>query len=200
MMSDELTENRKKILMFAGIWVVAILVFWAALSIPKQKQLHRLKAEYKDMEQQIAAVESIVDQTKPVPERIELLRKRHESLDSKFPDNEVGSLNVISDLAKGLGIEIVSTGSQQKTPLTDQKDAQVTISGKPCVSLFMTQELRSSYPRLVEYLDKLKSTLPAYYSIEKIEIVNDVSTIDRLFIKINYNLYLLSKNDNDEEG
>ena len=181
-----------KINIIAGISVAAFIIFWVFLYIPSKKTIKKLKEELGIVQGQIRQIEGNFGEGGKLGDWIILLEKRYKALDSKFPEKEEEALGALSDLAKQHKIEIRSIQSQPKTFFLDKDAKKIDIEGKVCQIFRVSMELSASYQDLVEYIDALKESLPAYVTIESLRVNKSSSGSLKLNVALNVALYLLS--------
>ncbi|MCK5178342.1 MAG: hypothetical protein KAR32_02345, partial [Candidatus Omnitrophica bacterium] len=81
---------------------------------------------------------------------------------------------------------------QPKVDFLDEDAQKVEIEGRVCQKFLVSIEIKAIYGDLVEYVDNLKESLPAYITIERMRIRKETSGARQLSITLDLNLYLLS--------
>lgn len=167
-------------------------MFWFFLYLPSKNSLIKAKSELINVENQIREIEAVNGNDRTLDVTINLLRKKYQELNKRFPEKEEDGLRIISDSARRLNIEVLSLKPQPKIAFLGADNKAITIEGKNCRRLLVLIEMDCGYKDLVKYIADLKGTLPVFVTIEKLRI----NKADPLGIKLNVlmemDLYLLS--------
>lgn len=186
------SPSQKKITIIGLAILLAFLVFWLFIYLPSKNTVKRIKSELISADNEIGEIEAAISEAKTADEGIRLLKQRYQELNNKFPPGEEDSLRMLSDFAKKLNIEITSIKpGGSKRPFLDEDNKNVEIEGKTCQIVSVSIEMSCLYKDLVEYLQTLKESLPAFMSIEKLKISKDKLLTKKLNITLDLNLYLL---------
>lgn len=174
--------------------IMALLIACVGIFVyvPTLRKASLLKNEFLVMQSRIEKIEALVGHEQSPTEWITLLKDRERQLDIKFPAKEEEALRLISDLARTHRIVIIMMKSQPKADFLDAENKNVDIDGKICRILPVTIELTSSYKDLGRYIEILKESLPAYVTVERLEMRKETAAATNLKITLELNLYLLS--------
>jgi len=188
----KISDSQKKMIIYGAIVVGVFLIFWIFFYGPSRGRANRLKSRLLIAKGEIQDIEAMVDKDRPVSESINLLRKRQEELENKFPEKEEQSLRGLSDLARRFDIEVISISPQQKKIFLDKDSDQVKVSGKTCQRVYVGMKIRCSYEGLVRFIEALKEDLPAFVTVEHLEIQKYAAgSRKRLNVVLELNLFLL---------
>ena len=113
-------------------------------------------------------------------------------LQSRLPPDEKESLKMLSEFAQKHKITIVTLKADARTDFPDGKKLEDNFAGKTCFTIPVSIIMTGKYEDLVQYLQEIRTVLPAYAVIEKMEIHKDSTGIDQLNATLNLNLYLVS--------
>jgi len=192
MQKTSLSRNQKKIFIISSVagslFILAVLLFY----LPALKNISNLKRDLTDAQRQIQEINAMIGTAKTMGEGIIALKEKADFLNKKFPDKEEGSIRLLSEYARKLGIELVSISPGNKTGILNDSGKQITIEGRIYQKLPIYLELDCSYKDLLLYLEALREQLPAFISIESLEISKDTGATVKVKAAINLELYLLS--------
>lgn len=186
-----LTQSQKKILAVGAIILGVFAIFFILIYIPSRNAFKKIQAELSLTEKQIKDIDSIIGQTKSIDQAIIVLKDKLEYLNNKFPQKEEESIRMFSDLGKKYNIEIKHIKPQPKKPVVDEEGKELKISGRACQSILVSIEMRCLYKDLVLYAESLRKELPAFASIENLEIIKDSEGLGKLDVTVDLNLYFL---------
>jgi hypothetical protein len=186
-----LTPSQKKILSAGVIILGVFLIFFIFIYLPSKNAVHKIQAELSITEKQIKDIDAIIGETKSIDQAIIVLKERLQYLNSKFPQKEEESIKMFADLAKKYNIEIKYIKPQPKKPVVDEDGKELKIGNKICQSIYVSLEMKCFYKDLVLYAHGLKEELPAFVSIENLEIIKDSSGLGKLDVTVDLNLYFL---------
>lgn len=187
-----LSPSQKKIIIISLVVVLAFLFFLLFIYLPTKNTVLKIKSELFDKERQIQEIETMLGDAKSLDEGIRLLKERHQRINKKFPQKEEEGIKILSDFARKLNIQILSIEPKPKQEFLDENNNKVTIEGMTCQSLLVSIEMSCLYKDLVRYIQVLKESLPAFFTIETLKINKDKSGTLRLNVKFDINLYILS--------
>lgn len=184
-------EYQKTAALAAGmiLFLLGLLIF---IDWPRQRELSRLRMEFQNVQANIQMTEQIISQGRSMDEEITALLVRSRWIEGKFPSGEEGSLGRLSELARQNNVEIVSMRFEPKRPLLTAEHSQIEVGGKVCQSVLVSLELKSNFKNFVAYLEALKEFLPAYLTVERMEIRKGSVPEKILNVSLKVNLYLLS--------
>jgi hypothetical protein len=187
-----ITIAQKNILIVAISGLVAFILALVFIYLPAKNEIELLKLDLIETENQITQIESIGDKTKSIEERLASIKGKYEKLNIKFSEKEEEPLRLLSELARALKLEVVSTIPRPKEIFIDGNGAKVVAEGKELKKVLVSLSVKGKYKALVDYLHSLNETLPAYFTVEKLIINKKDQQTGNLDITIVLNLYLLS--------
>lgn len=188
----DITDNQKKIIIISLAALFVILLFWLFLYLPANREISKLRKELILTEQQIQGIEILLTGSQSRNEAIRLLKHKQQYLSNKFPRKEEESLRLIPEIARKMGINVISVQLGPKVELLDESGKQIIIENKVASYLPMTLELNCYYKDLVKYLLDLKASLPAFTSVNSLSIKKDDPLTGKLRVSVEFNLYLLN--------
>ena len=183
---------QKKILIISSVVFLAFLAFWLFIYSPGKNRIAKIKSELQNVQGQLRQTQEIIGGTENTGQNMQLLTERSQKLKNKFPEKEEESLRALSQLARKLNIEIISIKPRAKAAFLDEDNKKTEIEGKRCQCVFVSMEMSCFYKDLVKYIQALKEALPAFISVERLQIKKTGAVEPKLNIKLDINLYLLS--------
>lgn len=192
-MSGFLKGEERKLLLFAAIAAGIFLLFGSLVIRPRLERLRNIQLQLRDTRQQIHEIESGLTAGRTLEQYISSLYKESQSLDQAFPAREDETIGKISDIARRSNIEVLSVKPQLKKQYFDENQQEVTVQGKKCYSVAVAMQARGSYQDLVLFLDSLKKDLPAYFTVERLDMQKAGPVPPLLNISFEINLYLLTQ-------
>lgn len=189
---NKLTQSQQKTLIAGAIIVAIFFLAWMLLYFPQAHKLNSLKSEFAATQIHIRQIETMMAADKNFGSGLELLIESLNKLNSKFPQTEKESLQAISDLARKVNLNVVSTQSQPKTSFLDAQSQLVEIEGKKSQMVSVSVELKGNFKDFGKFLLLLKTALPAYVSLEHVSLQSDGALAPILSISLVLNLYLLT--------
>jgi hypothetical protein len=188
----DLTDNQKKIIIISLSVLFIFLLFWVFLFFPASKQITTLKKELSSTVKQIQGIEILLAGSQSRDEAIRLLKQKQQYLSNKFPQKEEESLRLIPEIARKMNINVISVQPGSKTELLNEAGKQIVIENKAVNYLLITLEVNCYFKDLVKYLLELKATLPAFTSVNSLEIKKEDALTGKIRANIEFNLYLLN--------
>lgn len=185
------TDNQKKIIIIFLSVLFVFVLFWVFLFFPASKEIAALKNELVSTDQQIQSIEMLLTGSQSRDEAIRLLKEKQQYLSNKFPQKEEESLKLIPEIARKMNINVVSLQPGTKTELLDDAGKQIVIENKIASYLPITLEISCYFKDLVKYALELKTVLPAFTSVNSIEIKKEAQSTGKVRVNIGFNLYLL---------
>lgn len=180
-------------MILAALIVAGVFVLFGSFVIrPRLKHLENVKSQFRNTQQQIEEVESRLTAGRTLEQYISALYKEAQALDQAFPAREDETIGKISDIARESNVEILSVKSQLKKQYFDNDQQEVAVQGKKCHTVAVSMQLRGSYKDVIIYFEALKRSLPAYFTVEKLDIQKSGPTPPLLNVLFEINLYLLS--------
>ncbi|MEI6831813.1 MAG: hypothetical protein WCK61_03805 [Candidatus Omnitrophota bacterium] len=187
----DVTDNQKKIIIISLSVLFIFFLFWVFLFLPASKQITILKNELISVEQQIQGIEVLIAGSQSRDEAIRLLKQRQQYLSNKFPQKEEESLRLIPEIARKMNINVISLQPGSRTELLDDAGKQIVIENKIANYLPITLEVSCYFKDLVRYALELKTALPAFTSINSLDISKEDRLTGKIRVNIEFNLYIL---------
>jgi len=187
-----LTQAQKKILLISGAVLLVFLAFIFAVYVPSKNSARSIKSELEGIDSQIQVVEAFLSSAGSMAGGLERLKEKDQYLIDKFPPKEEAALQMLSEFAKKLNIEVASVTPAPKEDFIYGNSEKVEIEGKACQRVPVALELKGSYKNLVQYIETIRESLPAYVVLEKLKIVKNKEGLPKLKIVLDMSLYLLS--------
>jgi len=182
---------QKKVVTIAAVFSAAFLVFLSIMYIPGRNKINALKVELAEVHSKIRKIESLIDEGVSINEGVAAMSQRYQELSRKFPQKEEESLVVLSNVAKELGVEVVSIRAQPKMVYLDKDSQEIEIDDSICHKVSVTMQLKGRYKDIVRYLEKVKSDMSAFSTIDSMSIVKYAIGEATLNIKADFTIYLL---------
>ncbi|RJO65466.1 MAG: hypothetical protein C4540_01050 [Candidatus Omnitrophota bacterium] len=183
--------NKKIIIAHLAI-VFVLLAFWLFIYLPRRNAAVRIRAELTALNNQIEAIEGMMDNAKTLDEGLARLKAHYKQI-NRFPPQEEEAVRLISEYAHRFNIAVRSLKTQPRMPFfTAEKQLPGADEGE-YQSIAVAVELSSSYVALVRYIQILQKSLPAFVTIEKLQVTQDKNESKNLNSVMVLKLYLLSE-------
>ncbi|MBI5415979.1 MAG: type 4a pilus biogenesis protein PilO [Candidatus Omnitrophica bacterium] len=185
----KISRPQKRIIASAVFLVGGFLLVWSLMYIPLQEKIARLRRDLEETQGYIRQVQAMVPSgaEERIGEGIRLLEQQHNQLVARFPEKEEASLTALFDLARRANVEISTIQSQQKNPCAKESG----IEGKKCYELPVSLSLKGDYKDLVEYLELVRTSLPAFVTFERLTLQKSGQGALELTAALEIKLYLL---------
>jgi len=187
----DVTDNQKQIIIISLSVIFIFFLFWVFLFLPANKEIFMLKNELISTEQQIQGIEILLAGSQSRDEAIRLLKERQQYLSNKFPQHEEESLRLIPEIARKMNINVISLQPGSRTELLDDAGKQIIIENRLVKYMPITLEVSCYFKDLVKYALELKTVLPAFTSINSLEINKEGQVSGKIRVNIQFDLYLL---------
>ena len=119
------------------------------------------------------------------------LMKTKQELGRKFPEAEQRSLVLLSDYANKFRVQMTQISPDPPAIFNDSRGEAVVVDQKTCFYVYTALKMKADYVNLVKYLDVLNRVLPAYMTVERLEIEDPSPAAPRLEVNAELALYLL---------
>ena len=113
-------------------------------------------------------------------------------LNDMFPLKEDQSLSALSDLARDNNMEVLSVKSQPKVAFMSADQLEVIVDGKKYHTVTISLHMKGKFKDLVGYLLAIKKSVPAYLTVEGLQLRKIVATSSALDISLEIKIYLLT--------
>jgi hypothetical protein len=187
----DITDNQKKIIIVSLSVIFIFFLFWIFFYFPASLKITNLKKELAATQYQIQGIEMLLADAQSPDEAIRLLKQKQQYLSNKFPQKEEESLVAIPAIARKMNIEVISMQPQVRSEFLDASGKTSNIDNRVVNYLPVILELNCFYKDLVQYLLELDSVLPAFVSVESLNIKKDDRLPGKIQATVNLNLYLL---------
>ena len=190
-------KKRKITLAQAGIFLWAIALGAAAVLFlvfvygPAQHQLLEARRKAFFVEGQTKWLEEITAVNKNPEEAIRQLMLVHKTLGRQFREDSARSLLLLAAYANNFRIRMAEIRPEEPELFTDRWGDPVMIDGKKCVFVYTQMNFKADYVNLVKYLDALHQVLPAYMTVDRLEIESQPTATPQLNVKAWISLYFL---------
>ena len=181
-----------KIGIIAVVGAMMFLIIGVFMYFPSRQMAKRLKNELSVVKNQIRQIERIFGKGDKMERSKKMLEARYQNVSSKFPKKEEEAMRMLSDIAKKFKTEVNSVSSRPKEFVFDGDGKKLEVQGEFCQKILVSMKIKANYKDLIEYIDALKETLPAYITIESLVIRKDTSGSLKLNVDLNLILYLLA--------
>ncbi len=175
------------------ISIVGVLLFaFILFGRPRWIHLQNIKAEFLKMQRQIHQVESVLTQGSPLEEQIRFFDHRNKYINNAFPAKEEETLGKLSDMARKYRLQVSTVRIQPVEPFLNSEQNEVMIDGKKCQTIIIAIQMSGSFKDFVDYLEHVKNSLPAYVTVERLDLQKQGTSPPALNILLELKLYLLS--------
>lgn len=187
-----IAKRQKMILIFAGLFLLALAVFLIFIYFPANNRLSKLKQQYSAIELEISEFRKNISADKPLEQVIISLREKLKSMDKKFPRKEETIFKELSALAENMEINIASMKPERKQIVIQEADKPII---KDCVvqEMPISMSINTSYKKLGAFLKALKEEFPIFVNIEDVTLSKsggEGSSV--LAVSLKLNTYLIS--------
>ncbi len=184
---QKLSSSQRKIMIVAVFAVCVFLAAWFLVYRPTKKKIGEMKKELESVESKIKQIEGMIGPGQKMGEGIRSLEEKYAKLASKFPSKEEEAVTALFTLASKANIEIASIASQARHPCTQKVD----IEGKSCYEIPIVLKANGTYKGLVNYIEVLQESLPAFVTFEGLTIGKATVGTSQLVIDLTITIYLL---------
>jgi Tfp pilus assembly protein PilO len=158
-----LTREQLKIIKIGIVVLVFLLGFWFFVYIPQSKKLTSIKRQLSYIESQISEINKLIE-NKELTEAVKKLKLELDKNISQLPSGEEDIIDVLSQKAKDLNIEVKDIIPSSSRILEDE------VSGYKIEELSISMKFSCEYKVLGEYLDILKDNFPVLVRINSIDV------------------------------
>ena len=193
----KVSRERKKVLIIAGIVIVACFVFIRLIYLPQGKRFEGLKKELQETNaeiSQIKATAGISGQDVSMAKSLDALQKKLKAMDGKFPSKEEMVLREIPNFANRYGVQITTMQPSKKRVVTAIGGEAVGISGYVIEELQVGISAAGNYRNLGEYLRALRETFPTHVKINNLSLsIGGKKDLGILNISFSITTYLVAE-------
>ena len=188
-----MTKRQQKILIIAGAFILAVVVFLVFIYIPSNRRLDDLKIQYQTIQSDMEDFKKSVGTGRPLEQSIILFRNNLEALNKKFPDKEEVIIKELSALAKNMNIEITAMNPAAKKPFTTGDGQAPAIKGIDVKVMPISLTIRTSYKKIGEFLKALKENFAVFIEIENVTLSKSSGEkeVNVLNVRLELNTYLM---------
>ncbi len=192
-------QKRKVTFAQAMIFLWAAGLFFGALLLlrfvygPLHRDLVATEEKVFFIERRLNWLNEIIASAKDSEHVTGLLVKAKQELGRKFPETEQRSLAMISEYANKFRVQMVQIQFDTPQVFKDSRGKKVVADQKTCFYVHAAVKLRADYMNFVKYLEALNKVLPAYLTLERLEIVDRSPAVPRLEVNAELALYLLER-------
>ncbi|MBI5150553.1 MAG: type 4a pilus biogenesis protein PilO [Candidatus Omnitrophica bacterium] len=185
----KISRPQKKIIVSAIFLIGGFLFVWSLMYIPLKEKVARLRHDLEETQGYIHQVQAMVPSggQGQIREGIKSLEKQYNQLAARFPEKEEASLTALFDLARRANVEISAIQSRPKNFCAKEAG----IEGKKCYELPVSLSLKGNYKNLVEYIELVRTSLPAFVTFEKLTVQKAGQGAPDIDAALEIKLYLL---------
>ena len=176
----------------AGLFLCAFLLMHFAV-MPLRQHHAALEGKVLLMESQLNWLDEMIAGTKDPDQMMTSLVRKKQELGRKFPEAEQRSLVILADYANKFRLQMTQIKSDPPQVFKDSRGKEVVVEQKTCWYVYTTMKLKGDYVNLIKYLDALNKVLPAYMTVERLEIEDRSPAQPRLEVNAELALYLLER-------
>jgi Tfp pilus assembly protein PilO len=151
----------------AALYTAAVLLVY----MPMHRHLVSLKKEYSQIDAEIAKIKEMAGTDKTFDEVITILKKKLDSISTRFPAKEEGMLKAISEKAAAMGVRLDTLNPGKKRVVESLFNTPVKITGCTVQEIEITMKFDTSFAKLTEFLAAIKDDFPYYLKRVSINIV-----------------------------
>ncbi|MBU9889165.1 MAG: hypothetical protein KTQ49_04795 [Candidatus Omnitrophica bacterium] len=178
-------------------WAVALcFVSWLILHgayKPLRAQLGAIEEKVFVAENKLEWLGPILEELKDPARVTDYLSQKAQELNRKFPDSEQRSLVLLARYAPKFRVQAVRIQPEPSQVFRDGRHKEVLVDQTPCAYVYTRMKLKADYKNLVKYFEALNKVLPAYFSLEKLEITDRAPASPRLEAEADLALYFLER-------
>ena len=188
-----MNRTQKIILIFAAVEIIAFLLFCSFLYNTRVKSKAQLQEQLKLLDAEIQNSSQIMEVKKEAITKLASKDALYPLPESRFPLNEKESIEKISDFAKKHRITVESMKVDSSVVYSKDDGGQSGGDSKVCNAVPVSLVLSTRYEDLIKFIQTIKTYVPAYVTVEKLEIKKGTpEESDLLNIILNLYLYILS--------
>ncbi len=158
-----LTKEQKKIIYFAITAALFLFLFWFFVYSPQIKRFHLIKEQIKDADTRILEISSIFG-GKDLGEAAGDMQMQLKKIENQLSNREETAMNILSEAAKKLNIEIKNFNSSHTHPV------ESGVSGRLIEELPITLNLTGEFMAINKYLDILMSNPELLVKVRELKI------------------------------
>ncbi len=158
-----LTKEQKKIICFAAIAALFLFLFWFFLYSPQLRQFHSIKEQIRNADKQILEINNIFG-GKDLGEAAGDMERQLKKIKNQMPKKEEAAINILSEAAKNLNIEIKSFNS------SSPRLVESGVSACVIEELPITLNLTGEFMAINRYLDIIRSNPALLVKIRELKI------------------------------
>lgn len=152
--------------LFIGCFLVMYLVF-----APWQRSLASKSGELLLLEARLQWLGEMLEKTRDPQQVMASLTRTKQVLERQFPDTESRSLVLLADYANKFRVQIEKARPDvAKQLFRDVRGMPVKVDRKTCYFLHVALKFKSGYMNWMKYCEILRRVMPAYLSIERLEL------------------------------
>ncbi|HOW58969.1 MAG TPA: hypothetical protein PLO78_04500 [Candidatus Omnitrophota bacterium] len=173
------------------LFCAAVVLFYVFALQPAETAFETVKTQDFFLKKQLSWVRQVIEHVKDPDQVAAYFIREQKELARKFPYDEHKSLVMLSDYARKFQIHVDKISAKPAVIFKGSLARPVVVEGKTCLSVLVAMKMRAGYLNLVKYLEALRKVLPAYLTVEKMEITDVLPAVPGLEIQMELNLFLL---------
>jgi len=183
----KLTKEQIKIIYISAVVLVFLIIFWIFVYRPQTRELTSIKQELIQAEAQIAEINRLIGD-KELTQAAKELNMDFNKIASQLPSGEEDVIDVLSDKARSLSIEVKNITPSGRQVLEDK------IAGYNIEELSVSMKIVCEYKVLGEYLNNLRNNLPVLVRVRQINIKGKGEGRPNLEVALEISAYLSKRN------
>jgi len=166
------SRQQQNIFMMVGIVVLAMIVLFIFIFMPKEAEMKKLRQQLKSVEVSLANVETIVGARKDLGNGILKLRQEKDALESKFIryDNLNSLLQTLSEQARECDLEVISIQPSEFALFYGAKGSVLTIDNLECNKVSIEMSVTGSFKSIIDYIQSLERKDSPRLAIKKFSV------------------------------
>lgn len=189
----KVTVAQAMILLWAVGLILGMLLLMRFVYLPLRRSLVATEEKVFLVERRLGWLDETIATAKDPDQVMNLLTKTKQELARKFPETEQRSLVMLSDYANKFRVQMTQIRSGPPEIFKDSRGKELVVDQRTCFYVYTTLKLKADYVNLIKYLEVLSKVLPAYMTVERLEIEDRSPAVPRLEVNAELALYLLER-------
>lgn len=187
-----MNAQQKKMIVFVGAAAAGFFMLWLFVYLPLCSKIRLMRLQISEIDRQAQDIEFAMGRGRRLGDGAAFFEREWEKVRSRFPGKEEVGLEILSDLARRLGLEVISVRPEPKAVFLDADSRRTDIEGKACHRTPIAIALRCDFRGLVGFLEALKDSPFLFADIERLKITKDSLGPEKLDVTVDLNLFTLS--------
>ncbi|MBI2870580.1 MAG: type 4a pilus biogenesis protein PilO [Candidatus Omnitrophica bacterium] len=189
-----LDVSQLRILIWAGISLLSIVLFWVLIYSPLQTKRGELKQELGGLKARIKVADEMIGGAADAESGVRALKDELRHLGAQLPDEERFSLILreLSVLAQDHHINILSIRPKPAEIYCDENGHPVMIEELTCVRVPIAIEAKCRYKALAQYLKSVSEKLEVITTVDALDIERDEELLPSIRTSLEISTYSLT--------